>query len=219
MIMMKKRKGKRSVSKNDKNAATAAFLACRKCRPKWQGFKPCDIFVHKKVVMVGMVIIILITAVVLLSIKSAGKVTGTVIASDLKEKESISPPEIDFPDTKGGTFTGWAGEQYFSEAPDKVVVLFASATVSGLTMIYYPYENRIVVGTPQMSIEGIELFKGRKHMVAYSFINGGEQKFYYDGELKASSEFKMPTGNDITGMVTGAGEAIISEGFEKVEIS
>ncbi len=217
--MMKKRKTKISVLKNDKNVATAAFLACRKCRPKGRGFKPCDIFVHKKVVIVSMVITILIVAVVLLSIKSAGKVTGTVIASQLEEKKSISPPEIDFPDTKGGTFTGWAGEQYFTDAPDKVVVLFASATVSGLTMIYYPYENRIVVGTPQMSIEEIELFKGKKHMVAYSFINGGEQKFYYDGELKASSEFKMPNGNDLTGMVTGAGETIISEGFERVEIS
>ena len=175
--------------------------------------------INHKTMIVGMVITILITAVVLLSIKSTGKVTGTVIASELEEKKSISPPEIDFPDTKGGTFTGWAGEQYFSEAPDKVVVLFASAAVSGLTMIYYPYENRIVVGTPQMSIEGIELFKGKKHMVAYSFINGGEQKFYYDGELKASSEFKMPTGNDLTGMVTGAGEAFVYEGFEKAEIS
>ncbi|HLC89107.1 MAG TPA: hypothetical protein VJG49_03655 [Candidatus Nanoarchaeia archaeon] len=171
-------------------------------------------------VIVGMVIAILIAAVIVLSIKSAGKITGTIVASDLKGgKESISPPEIDFPDTKGGTFTGWAGEQYFTDAPDKVVVLFASATVSGLTMLYYHYEDRIVVGTPQMSIEGIELFKGKKHMVAYSFINGGEQKFYYDGELKASSEFRMPAGNDLTGMAVGTSNTIISEGFEKVEIS
>lgn len=171
-----------------------------------------------KEVIATMVITILIGVFVLLSIKSAGKVTGTMVASQLEEKKSISPPEIDFPDIKGGTFTGWAGEQYFTDAPDKVMVLFASSTIPGLAMLYYPYENRIVVGTPQMTIEGIELFKGQKHMVAYSFINGGEQKFYYDGELKASSEFELQAANEITGMAVGATETVISEQFEKVEI-
>jgi len=57
---MKKRKGKKLNQFNQKNR-----------------------FNHNAVI-VGMVIAILIAAVIVLSIKSAGKITGTIVASDLK---------------------------------------------------------------------------------------------------------------------------------------
>ncbi|MBU0459312.1 MAG: hypothetical protein KKH52_02005 [Nanoarchaeota archaeon] len=176
--------------------------------------------IHKwdhKTVIITVLIMVMVAFMLIFSFKSMGKTTGGIV-SELEQQNSISSAEIDFPDTRGGTFTGWAGENYFVDAPPEVVVLFTSATVPGLSILYYPYQERIVVGTPQMVVEGINLFNGQKHMVSYSFTNGGEQKFFYDGQLVANSAFELYGQNSFTGMAV-LEEAVVFEGFEKVEIS
>lgn len=172
---------------------------------------------HKTILFT--IIILLLAILLTVLFKPMDRITSGTISSELQQQNSITPKGIDFPDTKGGTFAGWAGEQYFQDAPDEVMVLFTSSTVPGLAMIYYPYQERVVVGTPQMIIEKVPLFNGEKHLVAYSFVGGGEQKFYYDGELKASGPFELYQQNEVTGMVTGTSEAFVSELWEKVEIS
>ena len=90
-----------------------------------------------KVVIITLIVIVLIALVLILSIKSAGKASFSIeynSEEEIKGEESITPPQIDFQSTEGGTFTGWAGETYHEEKPDGVIVLFASATVPGLTI-------------------------------------------------------------------------------------
>ncbi len=129
----------------------------------------------------------------------------------------LTPKGVDFPNTKGGTLSGWAGSKYYKEPIDDVIILFASANVPGLTLLYYPNENKLVAGTPQLTVEEIKLFQGERHNLVYSFDLGKSQRIYYDGILKAESDFQLYS-SELTGMVTGAPTAIVSESFE-VEIS
>ena len=137
----------------------------------------------------------------------------------INPKEPLTPANIDFTNTDSGTFTGWSGQQYFQEPIDSVVILFASAKIPSLTLIYYPQEKKIIGGTSQMVAEDIALFEGNFHQITYTFDREGEQRLYYDARLVASSEFQPSFGSQIQGMIAGASEAFISPAWEKVEIS
>ncbi|MEK6969916.1 MAG: hypothetical protein AABW48_05810 [Nanoarchaeota archaeon] len=176
--------------------------------------------INFKHIAVITVLIIIISALTLVSFQMIKPelLNPEKIPVDLNENlGQLTPQGIDFPHTKGGTLSGWAGSKYYKEPIDEVVILFASVTVPGLTILYYPQENKLVAGTPQMTATGIELFQGERHNLVYSFDLGKTQKIYYDGELKAESDFQL-YGSELTGMVTGAPTAIVSESFE-VEIS
>lgn len=135
-------------------------------------------------------------------------------------KQQLTPAVIDFPNKEMGTFSGFAGEKFFKEPIDKVVILFASAKIPGLAIIYYPEEKKIMAGLPQMVIENVELFNGAKHQIAYTFKNDGKQRFYYDGNLKLETDFKILETNKATGMsVLKKNKVILSEGLEAVEIN
>jgi hypothetical protein len=144
---------------------------------------------------------------------------------DTPSQEQLTNKEIDFPNTEAGTFAGFAGEKYFREPIEEVVVLFASAKIPGIAIIYYPEEKKIIAGSPQMTIENIKLFNGVRHQIAYSFKKGDKQRFYYDGNLKAEMDFKLPVGDKIaedktTGMSTlKKNKPILSTGLEEIWIS
>ncbi|MDP3733700.1 MAG: hypothetical protein Q8R37_00575 [Nanoarchaeota archaeon] len=124
----------------------------------------------------------------------------------------------DFENNQEGMFNGQLNNNYDQEEVDPVVVLFSSATVPGVNLIYYHYENKVVVGTPQMVVENVILFNDRPHWVGYTFKEGEKQYFFYDGEVVASSEFEPPQENSLTGFVTGAAQSYVYEGFENFEI-
>ena len=137
------------------------------------------------------------------------------------EEVSVEAPATvqmqDFPNDQQGIFIGQLNNHYFKDPIDPIVVLFISARIPGLSMIYYPYEQRIVAGTPSMNIENVVLFDGTSHEVKYAFQKDGNQQFWYDGNLVAESRF-IPAGSSITGAVTGVDQVFVSEGFAEVEI-
>jgi len=124
----------------------------------------------------------------------------------------------DFPSTEEGTFGGQLNPTYFKEPVDQVVILFASAKIPGLTILYYPYEQTLVAGTPQMAIPDIVFFDGQAHEIMYSFKKGGNQYFFYDGNVVGQSAYVPYEENMLTGLVTGPAVVVVSEGFEKVEV-
>lgn len=163
----------------------------------------------------------LISVIFVLIIFTAVQMTGgnITLSKDFEENiEQLTPKDIDFPHAKGGTIEGWTSNNYYKDPIDEVIVFFASVTVPGLTIIYYPHEEKIIAGTPQMVAEGIKLFKGEKHRLAYTFKNGGKQSIKYDNKIIAESDFQL-FGGELTGMVTGSPEAVISPSFEEVKIS
>ncbi|MFC1691065.1 hypothetical protein ACFL0W_02680 [Nanoarchaeota archaeon] len=171
-----------------------------------------------KKIALPLVLIILILAIIPF-IKLMGKTGLLIQRGEMTNFGHLTPSGIDFPsDADGGTLAGWAGEAYFKEVIDNPVILFASANIPGLTMIYYPYEERLVAGTPQMVVEGIKLFKGEKHKLAYSFDKNGKQRIFLDDKLMAESDFKVQE-NELVGMITGAPELIISDAWETLEFS
>ena len=137
------------------------------------------------------------------------------------EPEQIRQPDQvgDFPSIEEGTLAGTLKEVYFKEQIDSVVVLFASAKIPGLSLLYYPEKKMLVGGSPALVASEVSLFDGQKHSVMYSFKRDGQQVILYDGQLVASGEFKLPEGNALTGLVTGVPENKVSEGFEKVEFT
>jgi hypothetical protein len=136
----------------------------------------------------------------------------------LKMAETNSVVQIqDFPSDKEGTFRGVLQKEYYKDSLDKIVILFASAKVPGLTILYYPDQNRIVAGSPQMSADNIVLFDGKHHELAYSFKENGDQTLYYDGNLVATSKFN-PLKNSLTGLVTGTSESFVFDGFDEFKI-
>lgn len=138
-----------------------------------------------------------------------------------KENVPPAPTEMqlnDFTSDAEGMFNGQLNNNYDKEEVDPVVVLFSSATVPGINLIYYHYENKVVVGTPQMVVENVVLFNDRPHWVGYTFKEGKKQYFFYDGKVVASSDFEPPQENALTGFVTGAAENYVYEGFESMEV-
>lgn len=137
---------------------------------------------------------------------------------DTETGQVIPREEIDFPSTEEGTFSGWLKKSYFKEPVDKEVVLFSSARIPGLTLIYHSEENRLSGGIPAMAAENILFFDKQRHHLVYTFKKGGWQYLYYDGQQVAASEFQ-PSLSKITGLITGTSSQAISESFEQIEIS
>ena len=166
------------------------------------------------------VIFILLLFVALIIIFSASDVeTNDVVEVDnVTNTEQLTPPEVDFMSVDGGTFNGWAGATYYKEPIDDPVVLFVSAKVPGMSLLYYPHKKLLVGGTPQMIAEDIDLFQGEKHQITYSFDKGEKQRLFYDGKIVAESEFKLYE-NSLTGMATGVAELYVSKSLDEVEIS
>lgn len=138
-----------------------------------------------------------------------------------KEEVPQAPTEMqlgDFENDKEGMFNGQLNNNYDKEEVDPVVVLFSSAIVPGLSLIYYHYEQKVVVGTPQMVVENVILFNDRPHWISYTFKEGGKQYFFYDGDVVASSTFEPPQENALTGFVTGVAENYVYEGFKSMEV-
>ena len=134
------------------------------------------------------------------------------------------PPEnsqtvqmMDFPNDQQGIFIGILQSEYFKQPVDQIVVLFASSRIPGLTIIYYPYEKRLVAGTPAMNAENIAFFDGTSHELKYAFQKDGNQQLWYDGKLVAESRF-IPVRSTLTGAVIGVPEVLVSEGFKDVAI-
>jgi hypothetical protein len=138
----------------------------------------------------------------------------------IKESMNKDDPLVlqlpDFPNSKEGTFAGTLQKEYFKQPIDQIVILFASARVPGLALLYYPYEKKLVAGSPQMVAENIIFFDGTHHRVAYAFKEGEDQYLIYDDKIVARSPFNPPDNNQITGMVIGAGELVVSESFTEV---
>lgn len=134
---------------------------------------------------------------------------------------SVSAPTTvqmqDFPNDQQGIFIGQLNADYFKDPIDQIVVLFVSARIPGLSIMYFPYENRLVAGTPSMNVDNIILFDGTSHEIKYAFQKDGNQQFWYDGNLVAESRF-IPAKSSITGAVVGVSDVFVSEGFERVEI-
>lgn len=172
------------------------------------------IYTNTSVIASVITILLIITAISL----SQTKIYHEIYQSLDQPIKPLTQKDLDFPNTKGGTFSGIAGTEFPEPPMKEVIVLFASVTVPGLALIYYPQENRLIAGTPQMIAEGIELFQGKKHELTYSFNKNGKQAIFYDGELKVESDFKLYN-NDLTGMITGTSEVLISDGFDEIKIS
>jgi len=116
--------------------------------------------------------------------------------------ESTTIQMQDFPSTEQGTFTGQLKPNYYKEKPDQIIILFVSSRLPGLALIYYPYEKKLVGGTPQMIADNIILFDGVSHKLGYSFQQKGQQLLMYDDKVIAQSEFRLNDRNDLTGMFT-----------------
>ncbi len=127
-------------------------------------------------------------------------------------------PPTDFPSTEEGTFSAWVREQYYKEQLDPLVVFFVSEKISGLSLVYYPEEQKLVAGMPPLVADGIRFFDGQAHHLAYSFQKDGEQRLYYDGKLVAVSSFVPKEKSFLTGMVTGTASNFVSEALYGVEI-
>lgn len=161
--------------------------------------------------------------------KNQMRAIGAAVQTAQPEEISPSEPEAsvsapstvqmqDFPNDQQGVFVGQLNADYFKEPIDQIVVLFISARIPGLSIMYYPYEKRLVAGTPQMVAENIALFEGSPHEIKYAFQKDGNQQLWYDGDLVAETKFQLYGQSGITGAVTGVSEAFVSEGFENVDI-
>ena len=163
---------------------------------------------YHKICTLVLLIIVLIGAVVIFNQKNV----------PLQPEKIQQPDQIgDFSSAEAGTLSGTLQEHYFKEQIDPVVVLFASARIPGLSILYYPEKKIMVGGSPALVATDISLFDGHKHVLMYSFKREGEQALVYDGAMVAWGKFKVAD-NSITGLVTGTAENSISEGFEKVEV-
>ncbi len=161
---------------------------------------------------------LIVIILVLYSVGKVGILFPETKAEEVKTEEVQTIELSDFPSTEEGTFGGQLNPAYFKEQLDQVVILFASAKIPGLTILYYPYEHRLVAGTPQMVISDIVFFDGQAHEIMYSFKKGGNQYFFYDGKVVGQSAYVPSEENMLTGLVTGPAVVVVSEGFEMVEV-
>ena len=135
-----------------------------------------------------------------------------------------SQPEVntihtqDFPSVEQGTFRGQLQKNYFKEPIDDIVVLFSSAKLPGMSLIYYPQEKRLAGGTPVMVAENVVLFDGVAHDIAYSFKKDGKQFLVYDGQLVGISDYQGYIPSVLNGMVIGTPITTISPSMEKIEV-
>src|SRR3989344_1242645 len=87
---------------------------------------------------------------------------------ELQPEQIRQPDQVgDFPSTEEGTLAGTLKEVYFKEQIDPVVVLFASAKIPGLSLLYYPEKKMLVGGSPALVASEVSLFDGQKHSVLY----------------------------------------------------
>jgi len=128
-------------------------------------------------------------------------------------EEPSSTQQVDFSNNQEGTFIGTLQAEYFKEPIDQVVVMFVSAKIPGLTLIYYPYENKLVGGSPQMVANNVIFFDGIQHHLAYTFKENGEQILIYDDNIVGQSPFQAPQNSPLTGAVTGITETGVSAVF------
>lgn len=137
---------------------------------------------------------------------------------ELPMKETVEEPQKtnDFPSSREGTFVGTITGDTL--ANNEEVLLFHSANIPGLDLKYYPKELRLIGGTPVMSAEGITLFDGKPHQVAYTFQRFSKQRLFFDGAMVAESDFVWYSGY-LTGLVIGTDSAFVSELVEDYKIS
>ena len=166
------------------------------------------------IVIIGAVFYISIDAV----INKTNIGTGEFEQNKAEVEDTVTTIIRDFPSTAEGTFYGQVQPLYFKESMDHIVVLFASQRITGLALIYYPYQKRLVGGTPQMVAENINLFDGVAHDIIYSFKERGKQMMLYDNQIVAASDFTLNTPNSLTGMVVGPASAVLSRSVTNVEI-
>ncbi|MFH1275533.1 MAG: hypothetical protein ABIH82_00315 [Candidatus Woesearchaeota archaeon] len=161
--------------------------------------------------------IVIIVAVVLIS--------STFFVIDLfKEEpqtevvtETVTGTINDFPSDQAGTLNGYL--QVDPNMPvENTIVLFSSAKISGLAMVYYPKQKRVVVGMPPMVADNVDLFDGKEHNVIYTFEKEGMQAFFIDKQIVVSGNYKPYSGAGITGMVIGISENIVSGLFDEVVV-
>lgn len=143
-------------------------------------------------------------------------ISSIMIVVDRNEPAPLAPEGNilgDFENDQQGIFGGQLNNKYFKEPIDSIVILFSSETVPGLTLVYYPYEKKLVGGLPKMEVEDVVLFDDRPHWVGYQFKKDGKQYLYYDHEVVASSNFQI-FGNTLTAFATGAPANYVYPGFE-----
>ena len=131
--------------------------------------------------------------------------------TDLKvsDKNKLIKVNKDFSSKMEGTLSGWTDEKYYKEPIDETIVLFSSEKIPGLSVVYYPTENRLVAGSPPIIVNNIHLFNGYKHHIGYAFKDD-KQGLFYDGKLIAAADFLPRLQNGFTGMVTGSYSSEVS---------
>ena len=131
--------------------------------------------------------------------------------TDLKvsDKNPLIQVNQDFNSKMEGTLSGWTDEKYYKEPIDETIVLFSSEKIPGLSVVYYPTENRLVAGSPPIIVNNIHLFNGYKHHIGYAFKDN-KQGLFYDGKLIAAADFLPRLQNGFTGMVTGSYSSEVS---------
>lgn len=122
----------------------------------------------------------------------------------------------DFASEEQGTFGGQLRNNYPAENFDSIVVLLSSQKIPGLTLVYYPYEQKLTSGIPQMTAENIVLFDGQPHRVHYQFTKGGPQYLYYDHKVVASSNYQNLQ-TVLSGFMTGPPILFVSDLFSEYE--
>ena len=122
----------------------------------------------------------------------------------------------DFPNAEEGTFAGTTQKEYYKEDLGETIILFSSAKIPTLNIIYHPNENKLTAGSPHMEANNIVLFDGQHHEIAYTFKRNWQQTLYYDGQPVASSNYQTPS--QLTGLVTGTLAPTVSKAFTTIEI-
>ena len=173
-------------------------------------------YVYRRYIFISLGVILLFTALILV-FNTVDAVKHTITKA---EKAPAATMQMnDFPTAEEGTFIGVLPEKYFKEEMDNVIILFASAKIPGLTLMYYPEQKRLVGGTPQLAAENIYLFDGQKHELKYSFKKNGPQSLFYDNKLIASGDFRPAYPLVITGLAIGFIDNHVSDAFVEVDIS
>ncbi|MEK6905216.1 MAG: hypothetical protein AABX24_02335 [Nanoarchaeota archaeon] len=163
--------------------------------------------------IISVLIMIIVVLTIFISVLQYEKSEASKLRLKLdKGLDKEVPDSKDFIYEEEGTIEGWTTDKYFKEDMEKAVVLFASAKILGLTIVYYPEDDQVIAGTPQMVAKKITLFDGKAHHLAYSFKKGGRQRITYDGQIIAESEFKSFE-SYMTGMAVWGSEHTVSESF------
>ncbi|HZX45136.1 MAG TPA: hypothetical protein VFF28_05640 [Candidatus Nanoarchaeia archaeon] len=102
--------------------------------------------------------------------------------------------EGDFPNKKEGTvvFDMKIFMENIIQVNNKVpkYVIFAeSQAIPGLVFRYNVFESVFEGGLPLIKTSEVKFLDGGKHLVSYTFKEGGPQKIFFDGKEVASGEF------------------------------